>query len=305
MAATGIITTGSFMRDHIKGLGQFVGKSYNDFPVMYDKVFKVVKTNRPWVEDTMISTTGLAQLVQEGGKVPYDTMGQRWTVRYTPHKYGIGITTTREALDDSQQGIVLQARSEALARSMKQKKEQVHADVLNNAFTASYAGGDGKELIANDHPVDTGTTSNYLATPADLSETSLEQMEIELAEMVDQRGMKVHARATKLIVPKELKATAHRILRSDLRPSTPDNDANYLKDSAMIKDVLVWHYLSDTDAFFLLTDVPAGLTSYDRMAMEMSAENDFDTDNVKLKVLERYCAGWTDFRGIFGTEGAA
>lgn len=305
MAATGLITTGSFARDYIKGIGQFVGKSYNDFPVMYDKVFKVVKTDRPWVEDTMISTTGLAQLVEENGKVPYDAMGQRWTVRYTPRKYGIGIQTTREALDDSQQGVILQARAEALGRSMRQKKEQVHADVLNNAFDSAFAGGDGLELCSTAHPIDAGTTSNELATPADLSETSLEQMEIELSAMVDQRGMKIHARPTKLIVPKELKATAHRILKSDLRPSTPDNDANYLRDNGILKETIVWQYLSDTDAYFLLTDIPNGLTCYDRMAMEMSAENDFDTDNVKMKVLERYAEGWTDFRGIFGTPGAA
>lgn len=302
----GIITTGSFARDHVQGLGMIVGKEYDDFPVMFDKVFKVVKTDRPWVEDTMISTTGLAQEIAEGGKVPYDTMSQRWTIRYTPRKYGIGIITTREALEDSQQGIVLATRAKAIACSMRQKKEEVHANILNNATDAAFkSGGDGSALGSTSHTIDVGTTSNRLAADTDLSEAALEQAEIEVAAMRNQRGMKINARIMSLIVPRDLKATAHRITKSTMRPSTPDNDANYIKDVGMFKDVLVWDYLTGTDDYFLKTSVDNGLTSYNRMAIEMSASNDFDTDNIKMKALERYAPGWTDFRGIFVCIGAA
>jgi len=197
----------------------------------------------------------------------------------------------------------------ALARSMSQTKQTIAANVLNNGFdtSGSYNGGDGVALLASNHPLANGSTfSNILATAADLNETSLEQSLIDIAGFVDERGLKIALQGRKLIIPKELQFTAERVLRSPLRTSTSDNDINAMLNMGMIPEgYRVNHFLTDTDAFFIITDAPNGLKEFVRSPIKTAIEGDFDTGNVRFKARERYSFGWSDPRGIFGTPGAA
>ena len=195
----------------------------------------------------------------------------------------------------------------ALARSMSQTKQTIAANILNNGFDSNYTGGDGVQLLASNHPLANGSTfSNILATAADLNETSLEQSLIDIAGFVDERGLKIALQGKKLIIPKELQFTAERVLRSPLRTSTSDNDINAMLNMGMVPEgYRVNHFLTDTDAFFVLTDAPNGLKNFVRSPIKTAIEGDFDTGNVRFKARERYSFGWSDPRGIFGTPGAA
>jgi hypothetical protein len=190
---------------------------------------------------------------------------------------------------------------------MSQTKQTIAANILNNGFDSAYTGGDGVQLLANNHPLANGSTfSNILATAADLNETSLEQSLIDIAGFVDERGLKIALQGKKLIIPKELQFTAERVLRSPLRTSTSDNDINAMLNMGMVPEgYRVNHFLTDTDAFFLLTDAPNGLKNFVRSPIKTAIEGDFDTGNVRFKARERYSFGWSDARGIFGTPGAA
>lgn len=302
-----IITTGSFSATGlIAGIYKAVGVKAKDFPTIYDKVFNIEKSNRNYQEDVMISGLSLAQKLGEGEDIKFDTMAERWRQRYTHSTYGTAIQITKEALDDQQAGSpLMEKKAIDLVRAMMQKKERVAADIFNNAFTAAYAGGDGKELLALDHPTDTTTFQNELTTAADLSESSLEQAIIDISNQVDQRGLKLNNEAVKLYIPKDLVFEAKRILTSTGRPGTPDNDINAIKSMGLLQNVVASNYLTDTDAWFIITDAPNGLKYLSRQAVEMSSDVDFSSDNLRIKAKERYSFGWTDPRGCFGSAGAA
>jgi phage major head subunit gpT-like protein len=219
--------------------------------------------------------------------------------------YALGFTITREVVDDDQYDIVGQRKAQGLAFSMRQTKEVVGANVYNRAFSSSYLGGDGKELLATDHPnLAGGTWANELTTAADLSEASLEQACIDIAAFTNDRGLLIAVRPKTLIIPRQLMFEAKRILSSDGRVATADNDLNALKTLGVIPQVVTNHYLTDVDAWFIRTDAKHGMKYFERRADEFGMDNDFDTENAKYKATGRYAFGWTDPRGLFGSPGA-
>jgi phage major head subunit gpT-like protein len=255
----------------------------------------------------MLSGFAAAAAKSEGAPVVFDDATEAYTSRYTHQTFALAFAITEEAIEDNLYDRLAARYTRALARSMSQTKQQIAADVLNNAFNSGVTGGDGVELCATNHPLaNGGTFSNELATPADLSETSLEQSLIDIAAFVDERGLKIALQGTKLIIPKELQFTAERILKSPLRVATADNDINAIKNMGMIpQGYRVNHFLTDTDAFFIMTDAPNGLKHFVRSPIKTAIEGDFDTGNVRFKARERYSFGFSDARGIFGSPGAA
>lgn len=302
----GIIATGSFSKDLWPGVNKWYGMAYKEYPVEHLEIFDKEKSMLAFEEDVGSTGFGLAPIKPEGGAITYDDARQGFIDRYTHITYGLGFIITREMYEDGIAGTVALRRAKALAFSIRQTIETVAANVLNRAFSSSYTFGDGKELCADDHPnVMGGTWANELSTAADLSETSLEQACIDIAGFTNDRGLKIAVRPKKLIVPTDLIFEATRILRSELRQGTADNDLNALKTLGMIPEVVVNHYLTDSDAWFIKTDVPDGMKHFERRAEEFDTDNDFDTENARFKATFRGSWGCTDKRGIFGTPGAA
>lgn len=300
-----VITTSSFAKALWPGVNAWYGKAYKEYQPEWDKIFTKATSKKAYEEDVGVSSLGLASEKSQGAAIVYDDERQGFTTRYTHIVYALGFVITREMFEDDQYGMVGQRKSKALANSMRKTKETVGANVLNRAFNPSYVGGDGLELISTAHVnVAGGTWSNELATPADLSETSLEQGVIDISGFLDDRGLRIAARAKRLVVPIGEMFNAHRILKSTLRPSTPNNDANALNDMGIIPEVSVNHYLTDTDAWFILTDVDDGMKYFERRGDQFEMDNDFDTENAKFKATARYSFGWSDPRGIYGSIGA-
>ncbi len=302
----GVITSGSFAKALWPGVNAWYGKSYNDYPAEWVKLgFADNKSSKAYEEDVGISSFGLAAVKAEGAPITYDSERQGYTTRYNHVVYALGFIITREMFEDDQYDVVGQKKAKALARSMRQTKEIVAANIFNRAFSNSYVGGDGKELCATDHPnVAGGTQANELTTAADLSEASLEQAVIDLEGFTDDRGLLIAAKPRKLIVPRQLRFEAHRILGADGRTGTDLNDPNALKDMGLFSDVTVNHFLTDADAWFIVTDVDDGLKYFERRADAFEMDNDFDTENAKFKATARYSFGWSDYRGVFGSPGA-
>ena len=268
-------------------------------------IFTKYTSNKAFEEDVGAAMFGLAPVKTEGGNITYDTAEQAFIDRYTHVTYGLGFIITREMHDDGISATVALRRAGALAFSIRQTAETVAANVLNRAFNSSYTYGDGVELCSTAHVNQSGGTwRNELATAADLSEASLEQACIDIAGLTNDRGLKIAVRPTKLVIPKELMFEAQRILESDLRPGTADNDLNALKKTGIIPTVVVNHYLTDTDAFFILTDCPDGMKYFERRPPAFATENDFDTENARFKATFRASWGCTDKRSIFASPGA-
>jgi phage major head subunit gpT-like protein len=303
---SGVITTSHFGKALWPGINAWYGKAYEDYPVEYTDLFDTFKSSKAFEEDVMVSSFGLAPVKEEGAPIQYDSEQQGFISRYSHVTYALGFVITREMFDDDQYDIVGQRRAQALARSMRQTKETVAANVYNRAFNSSYTGGDGKELCATDHPnVAGGTWSNELTTAADLSEAALEQAVIDMMAWTDDRGLLIAAMPEKLILPPELIFEAERILETPLRVGTADNDVNALKNLGKFRGgVTVNHYLTDADAWFIRTNVANGMKHFERKADSFAEDNDFDTDNAKFKASARYSFGWSDPRGIFGSPGA-
>jgi hypothetical protein len=299
------INRSSFGKSLWPGINKWYGEAYKEFPEEYKQLFGTYGSTKAFEEDVGTSGLGLANVLNEGEAVSYDSMQQGFVTRYNHVKYGLGFIITQEMIDDDQYMIVAQKRSRALAMSLRQTKEIVGANVYNRAFNSSYTGGDAKELCATDHPnVAGGTYANELTTAADLSEAALEQAVIDLMSFTNDRGLKISVMPTKLVIPSALIFEADRILKSPLRVSSDNNDINALKLGGWIPNVTVNHYLTDSDAWFLLTNVQDGMKYFERKADSFSEDNDFDTDNLKYKAVARYSFGWTDPRGIFGSPGA-
>jgi hypothetical protein len=297
----GVITTGNHPKALWPGMHAFFGASYREHPEEFRELFMVEKSSKNYEEDTALSGFGLAPTKTEGGAISYDSETQGFTKRYTHIVYGLGYVVTEEELEDNQYEIVSRKRIKRLAFSMRQTKEIVAANVYNRATTSGYTGGDGKVLLATDHTSTNGSWSNTLSTAADLSEASLEDMCIQIGQATNDRGLNMAIRPTKLIIPINLMFDAKRILKSDYQSGTANNDINAIKG---MFDFTVNHYLTDTDAWFLKTDAPNGMTMFERRALSFSQDNDFDTANAKAKATMRFSVGWSDPRGVYGSVGA-
>lgn len=300
-----VITSSSFAKLLWPGLNAIYGKEYNDYATEWDKLFEYNKSDRAYEEDLGLSSFGLASVKAEGAPITYDSERQGFTTRYNHVVYALGFILTREIYEDDQYGKVGAQKAKALARSLRQTKEIIGAGIYNRATTAGYTGGDGVVLLSASHPnVAGGTFSNIIATASDLSEAALEQAVIDIAGFRDDRGLLIAAKPRKLVIPYQQQFEAKRILGAEGRVGTDLNDPNVLKDQGIFSEVVVNHYLTDADAWFILTDVKEGLKYFERRADQFEMDNDFDTENAKYKATARYSFGWSDPRGIYGSLGA-
>lgn len=301
-----VITSGNHPKLLWPGIKAIWGREYGEHPLECVEIFDVDTSNQSFEEDVHITGFGLAPVKPEGNSTTYDSETQGYTSRYVNVAYSLGYIVTREELDDNLYMKASKTRVKALAFSGRQTKENVGANVLNRAFNNTYLGGDGVELCSTAHTDDVGGTwSNELATAADLSEASLEDMLIQISDAKNGKNLKISIQGNKLIIPTALQFEAHRILNSVLRVGKADNDINSIRAQGMLPGgVAINHYLTDSDAWFIKTNCPEGMKMYNRVAAQFTQDNDFDTDNAKAKFYERYSFGWTDPRGIYGTPGA-
>ena len=305
----GVITTNNFAKDLIPGVKTWFGQKYKEYPIEYLDIFEKMNSTRAFEEEVGVTGFGLAAIKNEGTGIAYDEQEQGFVSRYTHVTYGLGFIITREMYEDGIAVTVALRRANSLAFSIRQTKEIVGANILNRAFTAAYTMGsnsDGKELCATDHPNKAGGTwRNELSTPADLSEAALEQACIDIAGFTTDRGLTIAIRPKALIIPQALEFDAYRILESLGQSETANNATNALRASGKFpQGIMVNHYLTDTNAWFIKTDCPDGLKYMERRADSFGTENDFDTENAKFKATFRGSFGWSDPRGIFGSPGA-
>jgi hypothetical protein len=288
------------------GLNTLFGLEYDSYPPEYSAVFSSNTSNKAFEEDVLLQGFGNAPTKNEGSAISYDDAGQQWTARYQHETIALAFAISEEAEEDGQYGSIASRYTKALARSMASTKELKAANVLNFSQTAGYTGGDGVTLLSASHPTRSGNQSNVLGTAADLSETSLEAVLINIADMKDDRGLRIAAQGQTLVIPTAYTFTANRILQSDLQNDTANNAINAIKNNGYLPGGShVMRRLTDSDAWFVTTDVPDGLKMFQRSPMKKGMEGDFETGNVRYKVRERYSFGFTDWRGIFGSEGAA
>ena len=299
------VTTGTHPKLLWPGLQAIWGNEYKDNPAGYSQVFSQGTSDKSYEEDQEISGFGLSPVKAEGASVSYDDPVNGYLKRYTNVTYGLGFIVTEEAVEDNQYKAQAEKPVRALRRSMRHTKETVHANVLNRATDSNYAGGDGKELLATDHPTANGTQSNELATAADLSEASLEDIFIQIMNATDTRGLRISLKPRKLLVPANLVFEATRIVKSDLQNDTANNAINAIRSMGILPEgVMPWTFLTDTDQWFVLTDANDGLKTLQRRELALEKDSDFETGNFKHKATERYSCGWTDWRGVFGSSGA-
>jgi len=299
------ISRSQLVKELEPGLNALFGLEYARYENQHEQIFDTETSDRAFEEEVMLSGFGTAQVKPEGTGVNYDDATESFTARYTHETIALAFAITEEAVEDNLYDTISSRYTKALARSMANAKQVKGANVLNNAFSSSFTGGDGKELCATDHPSTGGTISNELATSADLNETSLEQALIDIAGLTDDRGLKIALNGQKLIIPVNLQFTAERLMKSGQRTGTSDNDINAVGSMGMIpQGYVVNNYLTDTDAFFIKTDAPNGLKHFQRAPISTKMEGDFETGNVRYKSRERYSFGFSDWRGIFGSPGA-
>ena len=299
------ISRAQLVKELEPGLNALFGLEYRQYADETKEIFDTESSDRAFEEEVMLSGFGNAAVKAEGQGIQFDDAQETFTARYTNETIALAFAITEEAIEDNLYDRLASRYTKALARSMASTKNIKGAAVLNNAFNAAFAGGDGVALISTAHPTLAGTFSNRLTTNADLNETSLEQSLIDIAAYTDERGLKVAARGMKLVIPSNLQFTADRLMNTKGRVGTADNDLNALNNMGMIPEgYTVNHYLTDTDAFFIKTDVPNGLKHFSRSPIKTTMEGDFDTGNVRYKARERYVFGFSDPRGIFGSAGA-
>ena len=288
------------------GLNALFGMEYGRYENQHSEIYTTESSDRAFEEEVMLSGFGAAPVKQEGAGVSFDDANESFTARYNHETIALAFAITEEAVEDNLYDRISARYTRALARSMAHTKQVKAAAVLNNAFDSSVTGGDGKELCATDHPLITGGTfANEPSVAADLNETSLEDALISIAGFVDERGLKVALRGTKMIIPRQLQFTAERLMSSVLRPATSDNDVNAIKSMGMLpQGYTVNDFLTDTDAFFIMTDTPRGFLHFERTPLSTNMEADFDTGNMRYKARERYSFGFSDPRCVFGSPGA-
>ena len=301
------ISRSQLVKELEPGLNALFGLEYNKYENEHAEIFTSEASDRAFEEEVMLSGFGSAPVKQEGANVTFDQATESFTARYTHETIAMAFAITEEAIEDNLYDRLAARYTRALARSMANTKQVKAANILNNAFDPNFTGGDGKPLCDLEHPLaNGGVLKNELTTAADLSETSLEQSMIDIAAFIDERGLKIALQGVKLIIPKELQFTAERILKSPQRVGTADNDINAMASMGMIpQGYRVNHYLTDIDAFFIMTDAPNGLKQFVRSPIKTAIEGDFDTGNVRFKARERNSFGFSYPRGIFGSPGAA
>lgn len=308
-----VTTTASWAKALWPGINTWYGQAYDEHDEQYSQIFDKFSSTRAFEEDVGTSGYGLASQITQGAGVSYDSERQGFTTRYQHVTYGLGFIITKEMYDDDLYDVAGQKGAKGLAFSMRQTKEIIAANVLNRAFDDSYTGGDGVPMCVSDgsgttateHPnVAGGGQANALATAADLSEASLEQACIDLMKFENDRGLNIAVMPQKLIIPADLVFEAERILQTPNTVGSADNDLNIVRGK-FPGGLVVNQYLSDPDAWFIKTNVQDGLKYFERTADTFDMDNDFDTDNAKFKAKGRYSVGWTDYRGIFGSPGAA
>ena len=286
------------------GLNALFGLEYDRYDNEHAEIFETETSDRAF--EVMLAGFGTAPVKQEGGTVSFDDAQETFTARYTHETIALAFSITEEAVEDNLYDRLASRYTKALARSMSQTKQIKAASILNNAFSTSSPIGDGAALCSSSHPSLNGNLRNLLSVASDLNETSLEQMMIDIAGLTDERGLKIAVRGMKLIIPKELQFIAERVINSNLRVGTSDNDLNAMKSMGMLPEgAVVNHFLTDPDAFFIKTDAPNGFKMFQRAAIKTAMEGDFDTGNMRFKARERYSFGVSDWRAVFGTPGAA
>jgi len=301
------ISRAQLLKELLPGLNALFGLEYARYGEEHKEIFETETSERSFEEETKLSGFSAAPVKNEGSAIAYDNAQEVFTARYNHETIALGFSLTEEAIEDNLYDSLSSRYTKALARAMAYTKQTKAAAVLNNGFDTDYAGGDGQPLFSASHPlVSGGTNSNIPSTPADLNETSLEAAVIQIAGWTDERGLLIAAKPRKLVVPPSLMFVATRLLETELRVSTADNDINALKSNGSIPEgYTVNHFLTDTDAWFLTTDVPNGLKHFVRTPMSTGMDGDFDTGNVRYKARERYSFGWSDPLGMYGSEGAA
>jgi len=299
------ISRAQLVKELEPGLNALFGLEYKNYANEHSQVFDTENSDRAFEEEVMLSGFANAGVKPEGSAVNYDAAQETFTARYTHETLALAFSITEEAIEDNLYDRLASRYTKALARSMANAKQVKAANVLNRAFNSSYTGGDGLELCSTAHVIVSGTEQNELSTAADLNETSLEQAMIDIAALTDERGLKIAAQGRKMVVPSALQFTAERLLKSVGRTGTADNDISAVVSMYVIpQGYVVNHYLTDTDAWFIKTDVPNGLKHFVRAPIKTAMEGDFETGNVRYKARERYSFGWSDWRGVFGSPGA-
>jgi hypothetical protein len=300
------IARSQLLKELEPGLNALFGLEYDRYDNEHAEIYDTETSDRAFEEEVMLAGFGSAPEKAEGSAVSFDIANESFTARYTHETIALAFAITEEAIEDNLYDRLSSRYTRALARSMSNTKQVKAASVLNNAFDSGFTFGDGKELCATDHPTSGGGNfANELATSADLNETSLEQSLIDISGFIDERGLKIALMGKKLIIPVNLQFVAERLMASNLRPATADNDINAVRNMGMLPEgYVVNHFLTDTDAFFIKTDSPNGFKHFERAAIATSMEGDFDTGNVRYKARERYSFGVSDPRCVFGSPGA-
>jgi len=300
------ISRAQLLKELLPGLNALFGLEYARYGEEYKEIYETETSERSFEEETKLSGFSAAPVKNEGSAIAYDNAQEVFTARYTHETIALGFSLTEEAIEDNLYDSLSSRYTKSLARAMAYTKEVKGASTLNNGFSASFPGGDGVALFSTAHPlVSGGTNSNTPATPADLSETSLEAAVIQISLWTDERGLLIAAKPRKLIIPTNLQFVATRLLETELRVGTADNDINALKNNGAIPGgYAINHWLTDTDAWFLTTDVPNGMKHFVRTPLSNSMDGDFDTGNVRYKSRERYSFGFSDPLGMFGSPGA-
>ena len=302
------ISRAQLLKELLPGLNALFGLEYARYGEEHKEIYETETSERSFEEETKLSGFTAAPVKNEGSAIAYDNGQEAWTARYNHETIAQGFSITEEAIEDNLYDSLSARYTKALARSMAYTKQVKSAAILNNGFTnsAQYYGGDGVPLFSANHPlVSGGTNSNIPSTPADLNETSLENAVIQIAAWTDERGLLIAARPRKLIVPPSLQFVATRLLETSLRVGTNDNDINAIKNNGSIPEgYTINHFLTDTNAWFLTTDVPNGMKHFIRSPLDTKMDGDFDTGNVRYKARERYSFGWSDPLGMYGSQGA-
>ena len=300
-----VISRMQLVKELEPGLNALFGLEYDRYENQHTEIFDTENSDRAFEEEVMLGGFANAAVKPEGQGIVYEDAQETFTSRYTHETVALAFSLTEEAVEDNLYDKISTRYTKALARSMANTKQIKAAAILNNGFNNNFPGGDGKELFATDHPTLSGNQKNELSTAADLNETSLEQMLIDIADMKDERGMKIALQGMKMIIPLQLQFVAERLLKTDGRVGTADNDINAVKNMGMVpQGYVVNNFLTDTDAFFIKTDSPNGLKHFVRAPIRTAMEGDFDTGNVRYKARERYSFGFSDWRGIFASPGA-
>ena len=301
------ISRAQLLKELLPGLNALFGLEYARYGEEHKEIYETETSERSFEEETKLSGFSAAPVKNEGSAIAYDNAQEAFTTRYNHETIALGFAITEEAIEDNLYDSLSARYTKGLARAMAYTKQIKAAAVLNNGFSASYPGGDGVALFSTSHPlVSGGVNSNTPATQADLNETSLEAAVIQIAAWTDERGLLIAAKPKKLIIPPALQFVATRLLETNLRVGTADNDINALKNNGSIPEgYAINHYLTDTNAWFLTTDVPNGLKHFIRTPLQNSMDGDFDTGNVRYKARERYSFGFSDPLGMFGSSGSA